>query len=288
MEKSYFYSTKYSASGELKRKVNYKLICDITVKLIPFDIEFLLIKGLAVDFYYPSNKFRNYVDFDLCFDPHKLDKKFEQEIEIEIRNYNVDIHCGLRHLDSLNWDDIYKESILLELDNCSFRILKPEDHLRVVCTHWLTDGAAYRRRLWDIYYLVKNRPADFDWERCLNVVSPKRRKWIVYTIGLAHRYLGLNLDDTPIAEEAKNLPAWLIKTVESEWESEVKLRPLETCFHDRKLLFQQILKRIPPNQIQATIDSEGDFDKNHRAYYQIQNVFTRLAASIKRNLKYNN
>jgi hypothetical protein len=157
-----------------------------------------------------------------------------------------------------------------------------EDHLRVLCVHWLTDGGANQDRLRDIYYLVENRPKNFDWDRCLNVVDAKRRRWIVCCIGLARKYLGLNLDDTPLADEAKEIPEWLCKTVESEWRDEIKIRPLQNCLHDRKLFWRQLKKRVPPNPIQATVELNGDFDHGSRIYFQAANVLTRFSPAVKR------
>jgi hypothetical protein len=150
----------------------------------------------------------------------------------------------------------------------------------VLCVHWLTDGASNKDRLWDIYYAVENRPPGFDWDRFLNVVDQRRRRWLACAIGLAHRYLGLDLVGTPIEQEAKDIPAWLIKTVEKEWESDKPFWPLFSSLHDPKLFFAQIKKRMPPNPVTATVLVNGSFDTKTRIFYQIGTIFVRIGPSI--------
>ena len=192
------------------------------------------------------------------------------------------LHKGLRHLDKVEWDDLFDNSILVNCGERKIRVLRPEDHLRVLCVHWLNDGGREKEKLWDIFYAVKNRPADFDWERCLEIVSQKRRKWIIYTIGLTHKYLKLPIDDLSFAEESKRLPRWLIKTVEKEWDNPVGFKYLQSCLGSRKEFFEQLGRRFPPNPIQATISMEGDFDNPTRILYQIGDSFERLTPSIRR------
>ena len=60
---------------------------------------------------------------------------------------------------------------------------------------------------------------------------------IVCTVGLACEYLGLKVEDTPIVDEVKNIPRWLIKTIEKEWKSDLKLVPLHHFLHDKKSYF---------------------------------------------------
>ena len=252
--------------------------------LLQNDLEPILIKGWLAAKNYPQLYQRQFNDIDLIIQPSKFEKALICLKEYK-ENYLIDLHKGVRHLDSLSYENLYENSRLVKCGETVIRVLRQEDHLRVLCVHWLTDGGENKERLWDIYYAVANRPKDFDWNRCLNVVSEKRRKWIVYTIGLAHKYLGLDVSDTPIAAEIGDFPKWLIETLEKEWKSDERLIPLHQCLHDKKKLFKQIKKRIPPNPIQATIEMEGDFDNKPRVFYQIGDIFLRLRPSITRLIK---
>lgn len=245
-------------------------------------IEPILIKGLAAHLNYPEDHFRNSADVDLAVSPADFDAAALFSGPVGSHGFIIDLHRGLRHYDTVDWDDLFDNSVLIDIEGTPVRMLRPEDHFRVLCVHWLNDGGGYRERLWDIYYAVANRPEDFDWDRCLNVVSPTRRRWILATIGLAHKYLDLNIDDLPFAAEARGIPPWLIRAVEREWASGVRLQSLEIFLKDPRGLIAQIRKRIPPNPIQSTIEMEGSFDAKTRIHYQIGGAFKRLLPSVKR------
>lgn len=242
-------------------------------------IEPILIKGWAAALYYPNNFERVFSDIDLAVAPAIYEKANNL---VKTKNLTVDLHEGLRKLDTFAWDDLFENSIIRKIGDREIRILRPEDHLRVLCVHWLMDGGAYREKLWDIYYLIENTRDTFDWERCLGGLSEKRRRWILTTVALTHKYLKLDISKLPPAEELKSVPGWIIETVEKEWANPYPLRPLHACLNDRRMLFRQIRKRIPPNKIQATVELNGDFDDSNRFKYQFVNIFQRFLPTVRR------
>lgn len=249
------------------------------------NIEPILIKGWAAAGEYPEKYRRTFSDIDLCVAPEDYEKSLKL-IEVgEDRKLNIDLHCGLRHLDTLEWDDLFENCVSKLLDDVEIRILRPEDHLRVLCVHWLNDGGAYRERLLDIYYLLENHSDSFDWNRCLGKISESRRQWIIKTIAVVHKYHELNLSGMPFAGELEFIPGWFTGTLEKEWASETRLIPIHTLLGNRQEFWKQVKKRFPPNAIQATIDMEGAFDDKPRIFYQIGSVLYRLKPSLARVFK---
>lgn len=269
------------ASKLLHFKVLEHRLAEIWTKFADAGFEPLLIKGWAAAQLYPKPFERQFSDVDLAFDPREFSRA-QEFLSRQKFPLAIDLHAGLRHLDTVSYPLLFERAVFKKCGDANVRIPAEEDHLRVLAVHWLNDGGAPRDRLRDVFYAVAARGPDFSWEKCLDAVDSKRRRWIICAIGLAHRYLDLPIEDLPFRNELNDIPAWLIRTVESEWASGVRLKPLTQCRHDRKQLWQQIKKRIPPNALQATIETEGDFDSYPRFYYQTLDIFKRLAPWLKR------
>lgn len=249
-------------------------------------IEPILIKGWAAARYYPAEHLRHSGDVDLAVSPKDFHNGRELLRNEDVARDFIDLHESLRHLDTLEWDDLFEHSVLVVLNGSRIRLLCPEDNLRVLCVHWLNDGGGHKDKLWDIYYAVANRPPDFDWQRCLDTVSQNRRRWIICAIGLANRYLGLEIDDLSFAGEAKTIPKWVFRCIEREWNREGRLEPVLTTVHDKRLLFQQILRRLPPNPIRATIEADGDLYDHRRAWYQMRVLARRTGPFLRGSLAF--
>jgi hypothetical protein len=245
-------------------------------------VEPILIKGWAAGIHYPESHRRPSIDMDLAVAASDFKKSVALSMAAASEGLAMDIHRELRHLDTASWTDLFDNSRTIPVDDYPIRVLRHEDHLRVLCVHWLTDGGVNKERLWDIYYLVENRPVDFDWDRFLMLVSGRRRRWLVCTLGLAHKYMGLDLSATPIADEASVLPVWLVRSVESSWAKNVKHVPLEVAIFRPATLASQFGRFIRPNPVASTIAMEGSFDARTRIYYQIAGFAGRIGPTLGR------
>jgi len=267
------------------RLINYKVyeknLAKVIDRLEKAGYEPILIKGWAAAQYYPKPWDRNLGDIDLVFRPEVIDK-VREELSENNDLYCVDIHSGLRHLDTVSLEDLYRNCMRINCAGTPVRVLRVEDHLRVLCVHWLNDGGANKEKLWDLFFAIDRFRDTFDWDRCLDVVSPTRREWIRSVISLTYDYLGLEVENLSLAGELEDNPMWFKSAVEKEWNSTVKLNSLHLFLKKKELLIKQILKRIPPNPIQATVGVEGSIKGNIRLYYQLMNMFMRIKPSLRR------
>jgi hypothetical protein len=264
----------------LQQQVQEKRIGQIFKVLNENHVEAILLKGWAAARNYPQPFERVSVDVDVAVRP----ESFADCANILRVNKVVgyDLHKGLSRLDTVDWSVLYARAEQVKIGEVSVKILSAEDHLRVLCAHWLGDGGAGRERLWDIFYAVRNRRRNFDWNICLNAAGAKRRNWIVCALGLAEKYLKLDLNETPVSSETKSIPAWVFKTVEKEWRRGLRLKPLHTCLGDGRELYEQIKLRLPPNPIQATIENEAIFDESVRLPLQIRSMYRRFMPGVKK------
>jgi hypothetical protein len=231
-------------------------------------IEPVLIKGWAAGLAYPADEPRHFTDIDMAVSASDFERARFFTSSDALKGVIIDLHKEFRYLDTLTWDDLFSNSRLEDLNGVPVRILRPEDHLRLLCVHWLADGGIHKDRLRDIYYAVVNRPIDFDWSRCLDAAGANRRGWILCVIGMTDKYFNLPLDGLPFAGEARQIPEWVVKRVEMEWRDPVHLLPLLTFTRDPKQFLRQAKKRLPPSPIRAMVEMEGEIN-GPLFYYQI-------------------
>jgi hypothetical protein len=205
---------RYSALGAALQD---RVIIRVVQLLRQAGIEPILVKGWAVSRLYPQPGLRPYGDIDLAVPPAQYALAQQVLEEAELGEPWVDLHSGFAKLDNTPFHTLYARSELITLGDYSVRVLTSEDHLRILCLHLLRHGAWRPLWLCDVAALTEARPADFDWDRCLG--TGNRAEAVICTIRLAHKLLGLAIDDLPLRVRTRPLPAWLVAAVRTQWEA---------------------------------------------------------------------
>lgn len=243
-------------------------------------IESVLMKGWSIARLYPEPGLRHYSDLDLCVAPYQ-----ERAVRMALKSLGtlegyVDVHRGLGRHEKLAWPKIIGRAETVDLEGMPVRILGHEDHLRLLCLHWLRHDAWNPIGLVDVAVALASRRSDFDWHVALGEDS-KHADWTACAIGLACQLLGVAVESTPVAERAKHLPAWLVTEVLKQWETCVNAN-----YRDMALVEVGPLLRSPRHlvkelstrwhyPIRATMELRGSFNEWPRAPYQVAAVLLR-------------
>lgn len=229
-------------------------------------VEPVLVKGWAIGRLYPYADLRPVGDIDLCVRHADLGKA-RHALAVELAPI-VDLHDGFRALGEADEREMFQRSVLVECAGVPVRVLAPEDHLRVLCCHLLRHGAARALSLCDVALALEERPADFDWARCLGR-DRRIRNWVTVAIALAHHLLGARVEGTPFDGGDDRLPSWLVATVLRQWGRGAQVvRPLA----DRLRRPARLVAELPdhwPNGIQATVALRRPFGAWPRLTFQI-------------------
>jgi len=272
----------------LQAAIHERSIQRILTRLRAAGIEPVLVKGWAIARMYAEQGLRPYGDIDLCVHPKQYEAAKVALSDEALKAYDVDLHRGFIKLDERGWDELYSRSQLFKLDDVEVRTPGPEDHLRILCFHFLREGAWRPLWLCDIAVALEHsRHADFDWELLMGT-SRKRRDWYACAIILAHRLLGAVVDVVPARVMAKRLPGWFVPTVLREWE--------RRSMHSRYRSPMAMARRAPvealknlryhwPNAIEGTIGVNGPFNELPRLPFQAGNCILRTADFLMRLLK---
>ncbi len=270
----------------LEAAVHEKDIEQVFTLLRAEGVEPILIKGWAIARLYPTPGLRHYSDIDLCVHPDKIPLAESILSRPENNKYFVDlIHDEVDRYYITPWDELFAHSQLVRLGEIDVRVVGAEDHLRLLCIHLLKHGVSSARWLCDIGLAVENRPADFDWQRCLG--ERRQADWVACAIGLAHQLLGASVKNTPVADRAMRLPKWLIPQVLKRWESTDARYLTPYKYHApmqnylrRPVVALKALRHRWPDPIEATIWLRGSFDELPRLPFQLGVCFSRIAKFI--------
>ena len=245
------------------------------------DIEPVLVKGWAIGRRYPAKGLRPYGDIDLAIRSSDYQKALQLATTPDGRRFNLDLHKGLKNLDSRRFDEFFERTQLVQLGDTMVRIPSDEDLLRIACLHLLRHGGWRPLQFCDVGLLVETRSPEFRWDICVGR-SRREINWISTAIGLAHHLVGADIEGYPHAAQARRVPRWMIEQVLKSWETPEPMKnaplnygkPMHEYLRQPRGLFSA-LKRRWPNPIEATYALNGSFNNLPRFPYQLAESLRR-------------
>ena len=240
-------------------------------------VEAILVKGWSIARLYFEPGLRPYGDIDLCVRPDQylIAKRFVADLAT--RDIRVDLHQGFDGFGSQSWDQLHARSHCLEIEGIKVRTLRPEDHLRLLCFHFLREGAWRPLWLCDVSLATETLAADFDWDLCFGS-NETSTNYVVCTLMLAQHLLQANLEDIPTTRFAKQMPKWLLPAVLKEWRIRSMYQrhrsPLSLAWR-RPITTLRHIGRHWPSPIEATINVNKIFDETSRWPFQVRSCLRR-------------
>ncbi|MCP9496477.1 MAG: nucleotidyltransferase family protein [Pyrinomonadaceae bacterium MAG19_C2-C3] len=178
-------------------------------------IQALLFKGHVNAVCYPEPNLRPYGDIDLLVGRAQYaDARTLLDEISKGQGSTVDLHEDDGRHDGRDFATLYARRREMRAGNIEACVMGAEDHLRLLCFHFLKHGAWRPLWLCDIAAALEARPADFDWSLCIGTHA-KRAEYVRLVIGLAHDLLGARTDETPARDAV--LPRWLMRDVRRAW-----------------------------------------------------------------------
>jgi len=242
-------------------------------------IEPVLAKGWAVARLYPQKGLRPYGDLDLHISPEAHAAARSLLPTCERDGLLVDLHRGVPKVDR-PWVDILERSGHADLGTTRVCVLGPEDHLALLCAHFLSHGAWRPLWLCDVAMFVEALPSDFDWAYLLSL-PPREAEQVRLVVLLAHRLLGARLDRTPWGPEGR-MPGWLPTATLRAWErgGHYSLTTRIALTERAPSAFLEAVRVRWPNPIEATVRWRAPFNGFPRLPFQIVDATVRAARAL--------
>lgn len=243
------------------------------------DAEPALCKGWAAARLYPDMAVRPLGDIDIFVKPEQVSRAraaldglrlsrggaidFQESETLAL--YRADVRA------------MYDRACTVPMGDSHVKVLSPEDHLSMLCVHFLGHGAWRPIWLCDIAAAMERITESFNWETCLGQ-DQRRAGWILCALALAHETLGAHLAVPPSdLLHRQAAPRWLSPMVLKQWDVPYQpmsygaggfSAPMASYWHRPRGIWSALRERWP-NPITATIRLAGPFNNLPRLPFQL-------------------
>ncbi len=243
------------------------------------DAEPVLCKGWAAARLYPDMAVRPLGDIDIFVKPAQVPRARAALHDLRLgRGAAIDFQeSATLALYRADVQTMYDRACTVAMGDVPVKVLSPEDHLSMLCVHFLSHGAWRPIWLCDIAAAMERITESFNWETCLGE-DQRRAGWILSALACARQILGAQLA-TPPSDllHRSTAPRWLVPTVLKQWDVPYEpmsngltgfTAPMATYWRRPRGVWSALRERWP-NPITATIRLEGPLNNLPRLPFQL-------------------
>ncbi len=187
-------------------------------------LEPLVFKGWSLARLYARPGLRPYGDVDVLVDVSEepAARALLATLSAESRAFvDLDMRVLRRFLPDRQFPELRERSSAEMVGSARFRVLAPEDHLRLVCLHQLDHGGWRPLWLCDVAAFLESLPEGFRWELCL-AGNPHLSDAVVALISLAAELLDARL---PPGTPLMSVPGWFRRATLRAWAGGLQAPP---------------------------------------------------------------
>jgi hypothetical protein len=185
--------------------------------LTSLGIRAILLKGWSVARFYPAPGLRPLGDVDLLVADSERSLTHQAIRQLKCKRFPVDTdHDEFSRFGESSFEQLYERSERSNLQDSAIRILRPEDHLRLLCLHFLKHGGWRPLWLCDVAAALENLPVTFAWKDCLGRCE-RYAQWIACTIEAAREILGAQPTVELPSSNRPIVPRWFLSAMLKEW-----------------------------------------------------------------------
>jgi hypothetical protein len=264
---------------------------DLEVVLRAFNgagLEPILFKGWTLTRLYAHPALRPFGDFDLLVD--EIDAPAARATIAGLTDalrplVDLDMRVLERFLPDRSFAELAGRASTEYVGEARFRLLAPEDHLRLICLHQLDHGAWRPLWLCDVAAFVERLPPSFRWDLCLQG-NPHLSEAVVALVSLAEELLGARL---PPGAPTRPVPAWFRDAVLRGWAGGHQAPP-ESLHTLHRLGWRRALGAIYarwPDPVTATLHLRAPFRGVPRLVLQLAELGRRAFRFLRRTWREN-
>jgi Uncharacterised nucleotidyltransferase len=247
-------------------------------------LEPVLFKGWTLTGLYAHPALRPFGDIDVLVDvkDEAVARRVIAGLPEALRELvDLDMRVLERFLPDREFGELAARTNVESVGQGRYRLLAPEDHLRLLCLHQLDHGGWRPLWLCDVAAFIERLPPSFQWKLCLRGNS-HLSDGVLSLASLAAELLGAQL---PMAIARNEAPRWFRDATLRAWAGGYKAPP-DSLHSLYRLGFRRAVAAVRarwPDPVTSTLHLRAPFRRVPRLVLQLAELGRRAVRYISRN-----